>query len=223
MSRTAVLASVLCIGIGVVGAQAAPLNLHLGLPDITSDTIGLNYTSGGGSNNFTASGWAQKMDFDGVAPLDYSITGAGRSYTITATIDSAGVATGGLLTVNGNVTLHAPQPVGTYTSPLLTGTLTQFGYDPSADGNLEFVFSVTGGSLESLYGGQGALVGVVLISANFPGSFASSFTGSGGQSDTAPVPEPATCLFLLAGGVMLAVGRRRNRRAGPLGPSPRDA
>jgi hypothetical protein len=193
---------------GVV--QAVPLNLAKGSPDIMAGFITTTYTVGGASN-FTASGWALNIDYDGATPPDHDITGS-MSYLITATIDNSGHATDATLKITGAIDdLSLPDQT------LLTGTLAAFGYDSTYASPLEFVFNVTGGALASDFG---SLAGVHLSpgsSSTFSGNFLHSFTNTGwdGVADTfrTPVPEPLTAVMgtLALAGSGLAALRRRSR------------
>jgi|GEM_PF-763370 len=194
----------------VVGteANAALIGLTSQPPDITAFFISVNYDAT--TDALTANGFATNLDLDGVAPPDYSIT-APRAFTISATVDSSGVASGGTLVINGTV-----PAVGAVSGTLLTGTLTQFGYSTTPGGEIfEFVFTVEDddGDLASSFK---PLAGVILdaIDTGFGGSFTSDFSNSGfGNADTFPVPEPATLSLLLLGGTAIACRRIRRSRA----------
>ena len=208
MKLRAVCLTLCLLSIVAVGAaQAVPLNVTLApAPDVFSSFIGDNYHHLTGA--FTATGYAMTLDDDGVGPL-HNISGG--TFSLNATINSSGVATGGTLSIGGSV------PDLSIGGPLLTGTLSAFGFAGVANSPLEFVFLVSGGSLASLYGGNGASAGVILTGTGFNGTFGADFsTAFGAISDTAPVaaaPEPATLLLVLGGGAVYAVRKRcRNRR-----------
>jgi autotransporter-associated beta strand protein len=83
--------------------------------------------------------------------------------------------------VDGNA--YIAQPGGgyqQYASPLLTGTVAQFGFGAGGSPSFfDFRFTITGGSLESDYF-AGADLGVVAssLNANFAGNFGASFSGT---------------------------------------------
>ncbi len=194
------------LGLGSV-AQAVPLNLTQGTPDITSSFITTTYIAGGGAGNFTSSGFTAAIDFDGIAPPDVSFIGG--SWDIVATIDAAGNASGGTLNVTGDD--------GSGMQTLLTGTLSAFGFGSSTD-PLEFIFDVTGGTQAANFGAQAGVILTAGASSNYAGAFSQSFSNTGldGSSDTFgipgnPVPEPLTATMgaiALAGAGLAAVRRR---------------
>ncbi|HPF39711.1 MAG TPA: PEP-CTERM sorting domain-containing protein [Phycisphaerae bacterium] len=136
-----------------------------------------------------------------------NVLGPNQSFTIDLTVDNAGVASGGSLSVMGNVLSSGPD--------LLQADLLDFGFiDPPGGEIFDFLFVVSGGDLAADFGGIGATIGVIL-DINDPGAFDGTFdsdfatTGAAGVSDTG-VPEP-TSIFLLgvaAGALFL---RRRAR------------
>ena len=90
---------------------------------------------------------------------------------------------------------------------LLDGKLTAFGYSPGAGSALEFIFTVTGGQMNTpeWYPSQ---VGVVLSDASFPGNFTHSFSNDAlGMADSFAyptadnAPEPSSMVM----GVVLTV------------------
>ncbi len=97
------------------------------------------------------------------------------------------------LTVDGTVVTSTGK---IYNSPLLTGTITQFGYVVSGDNQAEydFRFTVTGGSLASDYFSQSD-IGVTTVSSfsTFTGSFNTDFSGSAdGNIGAIPqIPPPS--------------------------------
>lgn len=178
--------------------MAAPLNLTLARPDITSGLITSGYNAT--SDTLTASGVALTLDFDGIAPPDHPITSG--TFNLSAVINGSGVMSSGQLTIGGSV-----GAIGA-SSPLLTLNLTQFGFSNSPVTQVfEFIGTPTGGSLSGQFGSS---VGVILsLGGGFNGSFASNFQSTGfGVADTARIPAPA------AGGLALMAGvaMRRRRR-----------
>ena len=170
-------------------------------PDITSDFLTVTYNST--THALHVAGFADFMDSNGQPPPDDYYIGGAASFTLDANVYSGGVATYGKLTISGTIAA-----LGATSGTLLTGNMTQFGFD--AGGNLmDFKFAVTGGDLASRYGSQ---AGVILNTVGgFTGSFGSNFSNTGsGSTDTFPVPEPATMLVLL-GAAALGVLRRSRR------------
>jgi hypothetical protein len=192
-------------------ANAAPLNLTLNdHPDVTVNFIDVSYVANNSPNNFSISGYNVAMDDDGVGPLldpDSFIPG---SFAILASVTTAGVATGGTLTITGDYT----STLG-ISGTLVTGSLYDFGYDSPGSGldYFEFRFHVTGGLMATsqYFGVPGTSLGVIydayedLFASNavaFQSSFANVPFGDGWLSSTAdiaPLPEPGTvCLMFLA-------------------------
>ncbi len=185
-------------------AVAAPLGLSLlSAPDIFSSFIDVSYDAG--MDHFEATGFALTLE----NPVDTLNPITGGLFEVHADVDEMGMLMHGDVEITG--------AVGSATSPLLLGMVTDFGFLSGGNDLFEFLFEVTGGSLAGLFGGSGATVGIILNAGNstFTGSFMSDFdnliggvagTGSG-VSDTAPIPEPTT--LLLAGLLVPFALRRR--------------
>lgn len=198
---------------GVCTVKAALLNLPQQPPDVFSDFITVQYDSA--SDTFRASGFAETFDIDGTSPPDYIITGG--TFDILATVTSSGAATGGTLSIMGMIpALGATDPL----APLLTGTVSQFGFQDPPGGDLfEFVFDVTGGSLANHLGTKtGVILNAMGLDPQFNGSFATSFSNVNnfgmGISDTfVAVPEPSSLALLLCAclGVLATRCWRRRR------------
>ena len=202
--RHAAVVVVSLAGMLAAPAQGSLLGLTLlRSPDITSGFIDVAYDAGTGL--FTASGFALQLDgidFDVIGSFDYSIQ-----------LDGFGGLISGSLTITGSV--------GGFGPPLLTGDVTDFGFQDGGGDLFEILFTVTGGDLATPahYGDPGAVGGTIMNAngSNFGGTFDVDFDNNGGfpgfgqgTSDTAPIPGPATLVLLaMAGGL---VARRRRRR-----------
>lgn len=185
-----------------INAQAATLNLTLfDTPDIVSGFIDVTYSAA--TSTFGANGFAEELDDDGSIPAEAITNG---TFNLDATIDAAGSLAGGSLTIGGTVAT-----LGFNSGTLLTGDLTAFGFEPAGGDPLEFTFDVTGGDAAALYGGVGAVGGVIMGATDFGGSFDVDWSNTGsGVANVAPVPLPAA-LWLFGAGLMglIGVGRRR--------------
>lgn len=187
-------------------ANATPLNLVPTKPDIFSSAITVTYDAG--SDSLSAVGFSEEL-VDTLL-VHYPITGA-QGFSITAVVDGTGTGISGSLSITGDIAgLGA-------SSPLLTGSLTNFGFPNSGDEPLEFVFTVTGGSLATpgLYGTPGlpSQVGVILSQTgsnfvNWNTSWDNFDNILGSVADSFAIPEPASIAFLALG---MSLIRRRAR------------
>lgn len=206
MSLRRIVSAVIILSALANVAGAAPLNLTPTKPDIFSSGISVSYNAA--TDSFLAMGFAEELVDQ--ALVHWGITGA-QGFSISAIVDGAGAGMSGSLSITGDIA-----GLGAST-PLLTGSLTNFGFPNTGDEPLEFVFTVTGGSLATpaLYGTPGlpSAIGVILSqtgsnfvnwntdwdnSANFLGSVADSFA----------IPEPASIAFMALG---MSLIRRRTR------------
>ena len=187
--------------VGMGSAQGAPLNLTLlDTPDILSSFITVNYIAG--AQSLTAQGFAIQLD----APPVQSITDG--TFDLVASIDNGGNLLGGTLDIGGTIAGLST------TSTLLTGTLTDFGFPDAGGDPLEFLFNVTGGDAATLYGGIGAVGGVILSGFSLPASlFTEDWTSGAFQAvaDVAPVPLPAAFWMFGSALIGLAGFVRRKR------------
>jgi hypothetical protein len=207
-SRTKVLcAALLCMAV-TSAARAELLNLNLLVPDIESGFIDVMYDASG--DMFSATGFALAIDYDGIAPPDYNINNG--SFDLSASIDDFGSASSGSLAIGGDI------PGLGVMGSLLTGSLTDFGFQTGGGDLFEFLFTVTGGQLAGDFGGLGATVGVILNAdgSTFTGDWTLDFNNNGGNpgfglgvADTAFIPAPAGLAVLLGAG--FCAGRRRRR------------
>lgn len=201
------------VAVGVLWSASARADL-IGItldpaPDIFSAFIDVEYDAT--TEVFVANGSSLTFN-DGTG--SQAITGG--SFNITALILAGGTPISGSLYIDGDV--------GIYNSailPLLTGTLSDFGFlDPPGGDLFDFTFIVTGGELAAPYfGGIGATIGVVLDvndGMDFDGTFTTDFNnlvdnlaGTGqGVADTGVIPAPSA-LGLIA---MSMFAPRRRRR-----------
>ncbi len=185
-----------------------------GLPDLTGSYMDVTYNAG--SDAFLASGYTTDYNTSsgdvGVSIVD--------SYTLSATINNAGMLTGGTLVINGAVG-NGNTDVTLLTGNLTTGAAgTAFGYGDGGNELFQFLFTVNGGSLKNAFGGNGAAGGIILNAwftgtsgdQPFTGSWASSFNnnagtpgdGSGDINSFMMVPEPSSVLLVLVSGVLCA-------------------
>ena len=146
-----------------------------------------------------------EFDNDGIGLPEIISNG---TYSITATIDESGNASGGGIVIDGTIA-----SLGFNSGTLLTGNLTACGFPDAGGDPLEFLFDVTGGDAASLFG---PVVGVKLIDSGFTGSFASNWKNNGNGKNTlasAVVPEPGTLLLMLTGlGVLFGLRKRTTLR-----------
>lgn len=186
------LMSLACAG----SAGATSLNLsYPSSPDIFASGLSLSYTASSGVLNM--SGDVSLFTFLNQPPYTIQYTpdtnspnygGVGK-FALSAVVDSSGNATSGTFSVGGFIagitgsTLPGNGNAGgdALDFSLLTGNLLQFGFQPSPDGKLEFVFQVTGGDLAPLYGPNALMVfnqfgDPTDTGIGFPGTFEADFT-----------------------------------------------
>lgn len=195
------MACLLGLALPAATAQAISLNLALGLPDIMSSFITVNYTAA--SDLLAADGFATELTDAGGTTSIMSGT-----FSLMATIDDSGTASSGSLTISGDV--------GSGVQTLLSSsTLSQFGFPTGGGDPLEFVFTNLDGSLAAQFGSR---AGVVLSSSGFPmpppaPPFSADFSSNIAVSDvgTLQVPAPATLPLLMIG--LLGLFAVHNRKA----------
>ena len=209
----------------LISPAEASLNLQLGIPDVASFYITTAYNAG--TQAFTSTGYATTVTMDGVSqPYITNSDGSdflANSFNISAVITNNGVATSGLLQMNGyvvqqgfntDVPVRVNQPFTSGT--LLTGNLVNFDYlkMDRTYAMFEFIFQVTGGDLMPYFGDRPA--GVILSLGDFGNYatnplFASDFNMNSGNmvSDTGPVVPIPGAVWLLGSGLIGLVGLRR--------------
>jgi len=108
---------------------------------------------------------------------------------------------------------------GTYSSPLLLGSVKSFQVNEvqsPANDYLEFYFNVTGGSMASVFGGDGATVGIYFTtSGNYYSLFGTKYSstaialdGAGRLAQESAVPLPGSIFMFLPGLAGLGLLRR---------------
>ncbi len=184
-------------------------------PDISSSflTVSFNVLTG----LLTAQGFADSVTvIEAGVPTLHGI--ASGSFSLTAQINNLGVASSGMLAIDGCVA-DLPGAPGCGPGLLLSSNdLVSFTFEPISGGELDFGFSLLGGDLQPVYGGTAV---IKMNFLDFPGTFASSFSSSdfSNVADVGvvatPIPEPGTWSLLVTAGVTLfsRLGRRvlRNR------------
>jgi len=189
-----------------IAAHAASLNLILAdNPNIFSDNLGVQY--GFLPDTLTVSGNASTLEDDGVGPAEsIDSTCCGTTFNLSATIDSAGIASGGSLTIGGTVAA-----LGFNSGTLLTGTLGSFGFPAAGGDPLEFVFDVTGGDAAGLFGAQ---FGVVLTGTGLPPTlFSGGFNSRAGQANAAAIIPIPAAVWLFGSGLLGLMGIARRKTA----------
>ena len=179
--------------------EANPLDVVLDpYPVILAGFLNASYTVSTGS--LVINGKTKTID-QGTGQTSFS-----NPFQVRATINSAGIASSGQLTIGTGGTLMSSM------------SLLQFGYDPLSGGALEFLFGSPSGSLVVDSTFPDKPVDVIFRGLTFPGSFTADWTSTNFaamaeiKSDPPKAtPEPATLLLMLTG-VGGAVARRYRRR-----------
>lgn len=188
-----------------------PGALGQGFPDVTVSMLNVSYDAGTDLLHAgAAAGGILTIDQDGVLPTpDHIIFNS--TFDAFLTINDAGVASAGTLSLSGNY----DSPGGPAVS-LGSVNLTGFGYDPST-GIFSFLFDGTAGTLP----GFGSVIGMNLA-GNFPvsnpGGFGSDFNNLGqigglGTADVfVPVPEPSSMIVWSLCSAVVGLARRHRLR-----------
>lgn len=200
--------SLLALGVST-SAQALPfLDLIGGTPpDIVTQELSVTYDAS-----------TRMLDVVGTPFVSTFLNPAGGSnpvlsptFNLSAQLNSTFTSATGSLSISGNVlgVSMTPPPVP---EVLLTGDLAVMGtgedmVSGAAIDPLQFLFTVTGGTLANLYG---ATAGVILNATGFAGDFGQNFSSGiafadtfGVPQTTNTIPEPTTVMILLMGFVLL--------------------
>ncbi len=172
-----------------------------------------------GTDLFSVDASPLGMNSGGSISVISPIPGGAEGVDINISVDETGSLIGGVpgddLVVFGEVVLGAE----TFTGPLLTGEITDFGFSDTGGPTdlFDFLFTTTGGLLTDLFG---ANIGVTLTSesSSFTGVFSADFTGeakgnigTGSIPPTDTIPEPATLVLFGVGLAGLGFARRRKK------------
>lgn len=204
-------------------ASATLLGVRTGLPNIVFGSLpgqGLTYSAATGALNVTAVPYYYQPTASTATLKPFS---GSPALQIAFDIGPTGVSgTGTDFVLNGTVDTGAPS--GPYTGTLLTGSINKFGYlnQSATTDAMDFVFSITGGSMMSLFGNQPLGVIMSLENSSFDGSFSQDFASTrvkgivGPVSELVPpestIPAPATPLLLLAGLPLMMRAIRKHGR-----------
>jgi hypothetical protein len=201
-----------CLFAAVSRAGAAPLNLLESNPgDVTTFSIDVEYNHLSGL--LTANGTGDDFysvldDHDYFYPTTFSVT-ANLNPTTGALI-SGTVSLTGANYYNSNDNGNGPLLDNGNDDTLLTGNLTAFGFpNPTNSTNipLEFLFAITGGTLQPLYY-DGAIGGMIIhmitdssdFTSGWPqANFSSDLINTSSDTFPVPTPEPSSALLLALG------------------------
>jgi hypothetical protein len=170
------------------------------LLDVTIAYPVINFQQGGASQGAVYNG--TQLIITATAPnMIFTPMGAvevigGGAVALTASISPSGAFTGGTFTISGTVVDTGTAT--TYSSPLLTGTVEDYGIiDVASTDFVDFRLKATGGSLLSRVGGTSATIGLsaALQGSTFTGTFVSNWAADNvvGQVGPAPSTLPFPC------------------------------
>ena len=187
----AVLGLISILGFEGLPALGSSFNLTDQDPDISAGFINVSYNATAG--NLLATGFPISFNLsDNPTPDSASIVGG--QYNLTAQVTQTGQPVSGSLDITGTI------PGLATSGTLLTGQLSQFGFQSGGGDIFEFIFHVTGGDLAPYYDGKTSII-LDAWGSGFNGSFATNFAASPYLSvadDRAVAPEPSTAILLLA-------------------------
>ncbi len=190
-----VVGCVVFLGFAGSPAKGSTLDLSRQDPDLSAQFLTVDYVaSAGTTGTLTATGWPTSFTITGTNTPDYCEIDNGQ-YSLTAQITKTGQPISGTLDITGTIP-GMSTPSGT----LLTGQLSQFGFEPPPGGDIfEFMFNVTGGDLASYYNGQAGII-LTATGSGFDGNFMTSFSTQVSQAvsdNFGVVPEPNTAILLV--------------------------
>ena len=176
-------------------AAGSTFNLILEDPDLGASLTASYEPSSGSTGTFSVTGWPTEFTLSGT---NSPTIGGNSSYNLTALINkSTGDSVSGSLAIDGTI-----PSLGVSSGTLLTGTLSQFGYQDSGGDIFEFVFNVKGGDLAHYYTTN--QIGITLhgnwfrLHGQLPDALRDRrLAGSFGQFRLPSVPEPSAGVLLL--------------------------
>jgi hypothetical protein len=173
-----------------LAARGASLNLIAVDPDISAGFLNASYNASTGI--LAADGWPIGFTENGNStPID------GGQYSLSVQLTSAGQPVPG----TGTLDITGSDPSLGVSGTLLTGDLSDFGFQSGGGDIFEFVFNDLGGDLAPYYSSGESGVILDAMNSGFDGSFQNSFTASPYLSvsdNVSVVPEPSTLILLLA-------------------------
>jgi len=180
------------LGIDASSVLGSSLDLVPQNPDLAALSLTADYEpSSGSTGTLTVTGWPTTITMAGTDTADLIDNG---TYNLIAVINKAnGQPLSGTLDIGGTVAGLASS--GT----LLTGQLSQFGFQDSGGDIFEFTFNITGGDLAKYYNSQAGVILTATGSA-FDGSFATRFATGASEAvsdNFTVVPEPTSLMLLL--------------------------
>jgi hypothetical protein len=181
------------------GAALLPFGLNVFLAIFSyaspsTSSVQYAYNAGSGTGTFSVHSVPTVVRFSrGSSPITVQPDGNGqKTMTLSFTVDASGNIVRGTetstdLVINGLVVNGST----TYSSPLITGRIQDFGYLPNGtNGDFDFVVVITGGSMASTFNSSTMAVTLVSANSNFTGSFTTNFNGASqgniGGADPAP-------------------------------------
>ena len=206
MKKLLVLAMIMAIPLFLAGnAHATLLGIHLGVPDIFSDSTG-TYSYNYATQEMLFTAHALTITFDNVNIIPIT----GGTYSANFKVDNAGNFVSGVsgddLTISGNFTYNSTP----YSGTLLRGEITDFGWQPGTYALFDYYVDVKGGALASYFGSTAGDIASA-ENHNFTGNWQVSHSGTKVKHDTAGlVPEPAS-IALLGMGILglFGIGRKK--------------
>jgi hypothetical protein len=182
--KSVAMAGLLVVGAGQAAVAFPAMDLNLGLPDLMSGFVQIDYSSG----QLSANGYPEQLKAaDGTIS---SIPSGYLYFSLMADLDINGVLSGGSMSISK--TFSGLQ--------YLTADLTQFGVNGSGSGTqFQFLCTITGGSYASYAGGVGETLGIILAGTGNNGVSFDRYTGNDGlgTADVGRVPDSSSTITLL--------------------------